>query len=130
MITVDKHVARLLNRIGDDQEVQILARNSPFHQLSRGDPIEQSLPVCSAKQNDRESMDFARLDERQRLKQFVKGAKSPGKNDETGGEFDKHRLPHEKVAEVDAQVREWVAALFKWQLDVEPDRMAAGLLGS
>src|SRR5271155_4879720 len=108
MIAVDKHVARFLNRVGDDQEVQVFARDSPFHQLSRGDPIEQSLPVCSAKQNNREPMNLARLDERQRLKQFVEGAKAPGKNDETGGEFDKHRLPHEKIAEVDAQVRERV----------------------
>ena len=76
MIAVDQHVAGLLDRVGDDQEVQVLARNRPFLEQRGHDPVEKSRPVGLTKENDRKPVDLVRLDERERLEQLVERAEA------------------------------------------------------
>ena len=87
-------------------------------------------PVVPAEEDDRELIDLAGLDERQRLERFVERAEAAGEDDERVRVLDEHRLPDEEVAEVHQRIDVRVGALLEGQLDVAADRAAAAELGA
>ena len=74
--------------------------------------------------------DFSGLDQRQCLEQLIHGAEAAREDDEGFRVLDEHRLAHEEVVELDAEVDELVEALLERQLDVETDRQTATFTGA
>ena len=91
------------------------------------DPVVQPLPVARAEEHDRELRDLLRLHQGQRLEQLVERAEPARQADERLRVLDEHRLAHEEVPEVHAEVDPRVEALLERQLDAEPDREPTGL---
>ena len=90
-------------------------------------PAQYSLP----NRTHREMADLAGLDQGERLEQLVQRAEAAREDDEGRGVLHEHRLAHEEEVEVEAA---WstigVGALLERQLDVAPDREAAGFAGA
>ena len=89
-------------------------------QLHVAQPGEEAVPVGAADEHDREVLDLAGLDQRQRLEQFVQRPEAAGKDHERLGILHEHRLAREEVVELDATVDIRVERLLERQLDVQP----------
>ena len=120
----------MLNVVGDDHQVQVFGRDLALSQYPVADPLLQPGPIAGAEHDHREVHDLPRLDQRQRLEEFVHGAEAAREDDEGFRVLDEHRLAHEEVVELDAEVDELVEALFERQLDVEADRQATAFTGT
>ena len=99
---------------------------------SRPSSIQSSsgAPVPGVDEDRREVLDPVGLDQGQALEHLVEGAEAAGDDDEGARVADEHQLAGEEVVEVEAAVDVGVGLLLHRQLDVEPDREAAGLGGA
>src|SRR6266699_1299320 len=75
-------VRRLLRIIGQENEIEVARRDLRFAQDARLNPANQSRPIVPAEHDERELIDLARLNERERLERFVERTEAAGKNDE------------------------------------------------
>ena len=87
-------------------------------------------PVVRAEEDDGEVRDLPRLDQRQRLEELVERAEAAREDDEALGGLHEHRLADVEVPEGQGDVEVRVRELLVRELDVEPDRDAAALLGA
>src|SRR5438270_3980488 len=71
---------------------------------------------------------FLCLNEEQRLKEFIHGAKATWEDYEGLGIFDKHRLAHKEVAEIERNVQVWIWPLLKRKFNVTAYGYIASLL--
>ena len=79
----DDEVPRLLGSFCKVKQCEIVRGNQTvFHQQR---PLDETFPKGLAHENDGNIADFARLEKRQRLEQFVERAEPAGKYDQGPG---------------------------------------------
>src|SRR5207253_4000702 len=79
-------------------------------------------PVLRVIQDHREVTYFFRLNQQERLKEFIHSAKASRKNYKGLGVFDEHRFAHEKVTEVKRDVEVWIWTLLKRKFNIAANR--------
>ena len=94
------------------------------------DVIHQFPVEFPAKEDDREILDLAGLDEGQRFEEFIQSPESPGDDDKGVGVFDQQRLPDEEVSDIDPLIEVRVGVLLHREHDVAAHRAAADILGT
>src|SRR5215468_8293544 len=120
----------LLRSIDRFQNIQILDADHLFPQQCIADPVQQTLPVFLADQDNRKRLDLARLDEGDRLKQFIQRAESPREDHKGDRVFYEHDFSNEEISEVQKLVRKDVWFLLQGQLDVQANGCATAFGGS
>ena len=128
VVTLEHDVAYLVDRVRDDQQIQILRRDGPTFEQSALDPLKEAFPVAAPVEHDRKPADLAGLHERERLEELVEGPESAWEDDKPIGELHEHRLSDEEIAEVHREVQVSVLRLLERQLDVAADGKPARLL--
>ena len=118
---------RLGGLVGDRDQVQILLRDLALAQGAFAQPGDQTAPVITAHQYDREIAHLAGLDQGQRLEQLVERAESARKHDEAARVPDEHDLAGEEVVELEPVFDEAIHSLLERQLDIESDRVRSSL---
>ena len=95
-------------------------------------PVNDPFPELAAKHQKRHSLHTPGLDQRQRLKQLVHGAKSARKNCNGGGAHQKVHFPDPEVMKIKRQIGRhiFIRRLLVRQDDVEPDRDTARIVGA
>src|SRR3954451_23749465 len=117
----------LVEVIADDEQVEVLRGDHALAEGALAQPVDQPVPVGRVDQADRELVDLAGLDQRQRLEELVERAEAAGQDDERVRVADEHDLAREVVVEL-ARVGDVAGGvLLEGQLDVQADRARAGL---
>src|SRR5574337_974985 len=88
------------------------------------------MPIVIICKDDGKWLDLPGLNQCDRLKQFVQGAKTARQDDERNGVLDKHDLPDEEVLEIYKVSQVSVGFLLLTRLDVEADGYTARLVGA
>src|SRR4051794_37620567 len=117
----------LVEVIADDEQVEVLRGDHALAEGALAQPVDQPVPVGRVDQADRELVDLAGLDQRQRLEELVERAEAAGQDDERVRVADEHDLAREEVVELERVGDVAVGVLLEGQLDVQADRARAGL---
>src|SRR5205085_10010985 len=72
--------------------------------------------------DDGEVTHFLRLNQKQGLEEFVHRTKTTWEDHERFGVFDKHRLAHKEVMEINGDVEVWIWPLLKGKLNIAANR--------
>src|SRR5207249_9873722 len=129
-IAIQNQSARLLGRVSHGQEPQILSVDVRSAENFTANPIEQSLPVRRAVQDQRKALYFLRLNEGEGLEHLVERAEAAREKDEAFGIFHEHGLAAEEITEVDADADIGIDILFPGKLDIAANRQTADVVGS
>src|SRR6266853_1843089 len=127
-MAIREHGPNLSGIIREEQQACILRHDFFGVQHGVTNPVYQACPELRIVENDGEISDLLRLNEQQRLEEFVHCSKPAWKNDESIRVFDEHRLAHEEVAEVKRDVKVRVWTLLERQLDIAAYGEVASLL--
>ncbi len=109
LVAFHKCIANLFDRVGHDQQIQVLGETAPGRPAS-------SRPSRAVHSSTAESyrmignlLIFRVCTRVKRFEHLIKSAEPAGEDHEALGIFHEHGLPHEEVAEVDRQieVRDW-----------------------
>lgn len=119
----------LVDGISDVQEAEIDRGNHAGfrHFINHGYLF---FPVIGPHEDDREVIEFIRLDKSQGFEQFVECAEAAGHDDEGVAIFDQHHFAHEEVAQGDMGIQVWIGVLFVRQFDIAGDGAAADIFGA
>src|SRR4051794_8749391 len=112
------------------EAIQVLRRDHPARQRLLSQPADQAAPVARVDQADGELVHLAVLDQRERLEELVQRAEAAGQDHERVRVADEHDLAREEVVELQRGVDVAVDVLLEGQLDVQPDRARADLMGA
>src|SRR5690349_19014821 len=124
---VDHCVRSLMRIVRENHQVDVSRGDLSLGKNARLQPSEQARPVMPSEQDHGELKYLARLNESDRLEQFVESPEAARENDERRRIFDEHRLAHEEIPEVHERIEIRVGPLLEWKLDVASDRAAAAL---
>ena len=119
---------RFLRRIGKLKEIEVLGRDRAL--LDQHVHVDDLLPVARPVDDDRDLLrELVRLVQRQQLEHLIQRSEAARKDHQRLREIRKPVLAHEEVVEVEVERRRdvRVRVLLERQLDIEPDRLAAGL---
>src|SRR6266850_8539942 len=94
-----------LRRVDRLQNIEIFDCNHLLMEQGVADPFQQALPVVASDKNHGKRFDFARLDQRNRLEEFVERSESAGQNQECDRVLHKHDFSNEEISEVEKFVR-------------------------
>ena len=109
------------------QQADVLGGNHAGVDHGGADPVNQTRPVVSAHEHEREGTNLPGLDQGRGFEELVHGAETARHDDETLRVLHEHGLAGEEVAEVDAAVDPLVHALLVRQFDTQAHGRAAGL---
>ena len=116
----------LIEAVGHQEQLEVACADGACfdHVLEQR---EVPSPVGRTHQHDGEVQNFFRLNQRERLVQFVERAETAGQRHECVRILEQQHLAHEEVPARDDAVAVSVGRLFERQNDVDPDGAAAGL---